>query len=267
MIVFFFFFIDYVYGSNLYPCFPKKGRSSSLLFTRERQKSSDVKLCPKWYNTSGNNSADRQIILQEHYYMQKHYYIRKKNLSEKEPYERYSGIIPRLPADRRRERDLVQDRGWTTTQDLTDYFAIGQCTPGLIALNVATFIGSRRKGVAGAIAATLGFVTMPIIIILIIATFLQGFADLPVVQNAFAGIRVCVCVLIVQAVLRLWKKSVVDKVSLCLYIGVFLMTALSGVLPVAVPAAILVITSGILGVIIGGFRDNNDNKKEAEKKS
>lgn len=165
------------------------------------------------------------------------------------------------------ERDLVQDRGWTTTQDLTDYFAIGQCTPGLIALNVATFIGNSRKGVAGAIAATLGFITMPIIIILIIATFLQGFADLPVVQNAFAGIRVCVCVLIVQAVLRLWKKSVVDKVSLCLYIGVFLMTALSGVLPVAVPAAILVITSGILGVIIGGFRDNHDNKKEAEKKS
>ena len=165
------------------------------------------------------------------------------------------------------ERDLVQDRGWTTTQDLTDYFAIGQCTPGLIALNVATFIGSRRKGVAGAIAATLGFVTIPIIIILIIATFLQGFADMPVVQNAFAGIRVCVCVLIVQAVLRLWKKSVVDKVSLCLYIGVFLMTALSGVLPVAVPAAILVITSGILGVIIGGFRDNNGSKKEAEKKS
>ena len=160
------------------------------------------------------------------------------------------------------ERDLVQDRGWTTTQDLTDYFAIGQCTPGLIALNVATFIGSRKKGIAGAIAATLGFITMPIIIILIIATFLQGFADLPIVQNAFAGIRVCVCVLIVQAVLRLWNKSVVDKVSLCLYICVFLLTALSGVLPVAIPAAILVITSGILGVIIGGFRDSESDQKK-----
>ena len=80
------------------------------------------------------------------------------------------------------ERDLVQTRGWTTTEDLTDYFAIGQCTPGLIALNVATFIGSRRKGVAGAIAATLGFITVPIIIILLIATFLQGFAHLPVVE-------------------------------------------------------------------------------------
>ena len=149
------------------------------------------------------------------------------------------------------ERDLVQTRGWTTTDDLTDYFAIGQCTPGLIALNVATFIGSRRKGVAGAIAATLGFITVPIIIILLIATFLQGFADLPVVQNAFAGIRVCFCVLIIQAVMRLWSKSVVDSVSLVMYLVVFLMTALSGVLPVAVPAAILVILSGMLGVLLG----------------
>lgn len=160
------------------------------------------------------------------------------------------------------ERDLVQDRGWTTTEDLTDYFAIGQCTPGLIALNVATFIGSRRKGVAGAIAATVGFVSMPIVIILLIATFLQGFADLPVVQNAFAGIRVCVCVLIIQAVLRLWKKSVVDKTTLVLYLAVFLMTALSGVLPLAVPAALLVIISGALGVIIGALRDEKSGKTD-----
>ena len=163
------------------------------------------------------------------------------------------------------ERDLVQDREWTTTQDLTDYFAIGQCTPGLIALNVSTFIGSRRKGIPGAIAATVGFVTIPIVIILIIATFLQGFADYPVVQNAFAGIRVCVCVLIVQAVLRLWNKSVVDKTTLILYLGVFLMTALSGVLPLAIPAAVLVIISGMLGVIIGGFRDKNKDKEKSSK--
>lgn len=168
------------------------------------------------------------------------------------------------------ERDLVETRGWTTTEDLTDYFAIGQCTPGLIALNVATFIGCRRKGIAGAVAATVGFVSAPIVIILLIATFLQGFADLPVVQNAFAGIRVCVCVLIIQAVLRLWNKSVVDKTTLVLYLAVFLMTALYGVLPLAVPAAVLVIISGILGVLIGGLRDGKAgnttaNGKEAEK--
>ena len=94
------------------------------------------------------------------------------------------------------ERELVNDRGWCTTDELMDYFAIGQCTPGLIALNVSTFIGNKRKGVLGGITATLGFVTCPIIIILLIAMFLTNFADLPIVKNAFAGIRVCVCVLI-----------------------------------------------------------------------
>ena len=143
------------------------------------------------------------------------------------------------------ERDLVQDRGWTTTQDLTDYFAIGQCTPGLIALNVATFIGSRRKGVAGAIAATLGFITIPIIIILIIATFLQGFADMPVVQNAFAGIRVCVCALILNAVIKLWKKAVVDIPTLLIFLAVLLLAVLTKLSPV-----IFVLASGLAGVAL-----------------
>ena len=139
--------------------------------------------------------------------------------------------------------------------DLRDYFSIGQCTPGIIALNVSTFIGEKKAGVAGALCATAGFLTGPIIIILVIASFLSNFADLPVVQHAFAGIRVCVCVLILQAVMRLWKKSVVDRTSLTLYLVVFLMTALSGVLPLAVPAAVLVICSGALGVILGALRD------------
>ena len=109
------------------------------------------------------------------------------------------------------EEDLVKRRHWTTLEDLTDYFAIGQCTPGIIALNVSTFIGHKRKGIAGALVAAIGFLTIPILIILMIAAFLTNFADLPVVQHAFARIRVCVCVLILQAVLRLWKKSIVDR--------------------------------------------------------
>ena len=98
------------------------------------------------------------------------------------------------------ERELVDKRHWTTMDDLRDYFSIGQCTPGIIALNVSTFIGEKRKGVTGALAATMGFLTGPIVIILIIAAFLTNFAQLEVIQHAFAGIRVCVCVLIVQAV-------------------------------------------------------------------
>ena len=148
------------------------------------------------------------------------------------------------------ERELADKRGWTTLDELRDYFSIGQCTPGVIALNVSTFIGEKRAGVPGALAATTGFLAAPIAIILVIAAFLTNFADLAVVQHAFAGIRVCVCVLIVQAVLRLWKKSVVDPFTLALYIVVFALNAFAPLLPVKVPAAVLVLLSGAAGILI-----------------
>lgn len=161
------------------------------------------------------------------------------------------------------ERELVNDRGWCTTDELMDYFAIGQCTPGLIALNVSTFIGNKRKGILGGVICTLGFVTCPILIILTIAMFLTNFADLPVVKNAFAGIRVCVCVLILQAVLRLWSKAVIDVTSFILYLVIFALAAFSGVLPVSVPTFALVIAAGVFGVFFGKA-DSSANKKKAD---
>ena len=152
------------------------------------------------------------------------------------------------------ERELVEKRGWTTMDDLRDYFSIGQCTPGIIALNVSTFIGEKRGKVSGAIAAATGFLTAPIVIILIIAAFLTNFAELPVVQHAFAGIRVCVCVLIVQAVLRLWKGSVVDPFTLGLYLVIFALNAFSGLLPVKLPAAVLVLLAGAAGIAMSLHR-------------
>jgi len=148
------------------------------------------------------------------------------------------------------ERELVTKRGWTTMDELRDYFAIGQCTPGLIALNVSTFIGQKRKGVAGAIAAMLGFLTGPIAIILVIAAFLQNFASIEIVQHAFAGIRVCVCVLIVQAVIRLWKSSVVDVFTFVLYAVILALSVCSSLslLPVKIPTVALVLAAGVAGL-------------------
>ena len=148
------------------------------------------------------------------------------------------------------ERELVDKRHWTTMDDLRDYFSIGQCTPGIIALNVSTFIGEKKAGVIGALCTTTGFLTGPIAIILAIAAFLSNFADLEIVQHAFAGIRVCVCVLILQAVMRLWKKSVVDRFTLFLYLVIFALHAFSGALPVKIPAAVLVICAGVIGVLV-----------------
>ena len=163
------------------------------------------------------------------------------------------------------ERELVDKRHWTTMDELRDYFSIGQCTPGIIAMNVSTFIGEKRKGIKGAIAASVGFLTGPVILILLIAMFISNFAHLEVVQHAFAGIRVCVCVLILQAVLRLWKSSVVDPVALVIYIVVFALHAFSGVLPVKIPAAVLVILAGVAGVIISDRR-NRAARKEGDAK-
>ena len=169
------------------------------------------------------------------------------------------------------ERELVTERGWVTTEELMDYFAIGQCTPGIIALNVSTFIGEKKGGVIGALCATTGFLTGPILIILMIATFLSNFADLPIVQHAFAGIRVCVCVLIVQAVLRLWKKSVVDGFTLLLYLAIFVLNVFSGVLPVKIPAAVLVICAGVIGVLASMLKRKEmaaaENKRKAKESS
>ncbi len=153
------------------------------------------------------------------------------------------------------EEELNKKRGWVTTDELMDYFAIGQCTPGIIALNVSTFIGNKRHGIAGAAASTLGFLTCPIALITIIAAFLEGFAEMPLVQNAFAGIRVCVCVLILEAIIRLWKKSIVDRIAFVMYIVIFALMAFSGLLPFRIPAAVLVIAAGVAGVLIRGHKE------------
>ncbi len=164
------------------------------------------------------------------------------------------------------ERELVTKRGWTTMEELRDYFSIGQCTPGVIALNVSTFIGHKKRGIPGAIAATLGFLTGPIAIIIVIAAFLRNFADIEVVQHAFAGIRVCVCVLILQAVLRLWKSSVVDGFTLGIYLAIFALNAFSGsgLLPFKIPAAVLVIAAGLAGLAASLYKVKKNGGKEGK---
>ena len=130
------------------------------------------------------------------------------------------------------EREIVDRHGWATEEELMDYYAVGQCTPGVIAVNTATFIGYKTAGTLGGIVATLGVIFPSVVIITVIAGILTSFAEVPAVKSAFAGIRVCVCVLIFNAVLKLWKKAVVDKATLALFLGVFLLSAFFSVSPV-----------------------------------
>ena len=120
------------------------------------------------------------------------------------------------------QREVVDNKHWATEEELVDYFAIGQCTPGIIAVNTATFIGQKYAGIAGGIVATLGVVFPSLVIISILAGLITNFSDLAWVQNAFAGIQVCVCVLIFNAVAKLLKKSVVDKRTAVIFVLVLL---------------------------------------------
>ena len=98
-------------------------------------------------------------------------------------------------------------------------------------MNVATFVGYKIAGNLGGVIATLGVVTPSLLIIMLIASVLQNFADVPAVKSAFAGIRVCVSVLIFNAVLKLWKKAVVDKAALVLFVLVFLLSLFTKLSP------------------------------------
>lgn len=149
------------------------------------------------------------------------------------------------------QKEVVENRGWATEEELADYYAIGQCTPGIIAINTATFVGYRQFGVVGGIVATLGVVFPSLVIITIIAAFISNFADLPLVQHAFAGIRVCVCVLILNAVLKLRKNSVIDKPTSALFFAVFLLSVFTPLSPV-----VFVILAGLAGILLkrGGVK-------------
>ena len=142
----------------------------------------------------------------------------------------FGGGYAMLPA---LQREVVEKRGWATEEELMDWYAIGQCTPGVIAVNTATFAGQKQAGAAGGVAATLGVVFPSLVIITVIAAFIQGFADYPVVQHAFAGIRACVCVLILNAVVKLWKKSVIDWKTVVIFTLVFLGSVFLHLSPVA----------------------------------
>lgn len=123
------------------------------------------------------------------------------------------------------QREVVENKGWATEEELTDYFAIGQYTPGIIAVNTATFIGSKCCGTLGGIVATLGVVFPSLILITLLAGVISYYSGLAWVKNAFAGIRACVCVLIFNAVLKLGKKAIIDKFTATLY-GLILVGAI-----------------------------------------
>lgn len=162
------------------------------------------------------------------------------------------------------QKEVVDNKKWNTEAEILDYYALAQCLPGIIMANTLGFVGHNRKGRLGGIAAALGAITPSIIIIVIIASLLTAFAEVPAVQHAFAGIRVCVCVLIFNSIIKLWKSSVIDLLTGVIYMAVALGSLLLGVSPIA-----FVVIAGVLGIgttILGISGPGAEGKKEGGKK-
>ncbi len=156
------------------------------------------------------------------------------------------------------ERELVEDRKWVTHEEILDYYAVGQCTPGIIAVNTATFVGYKMSKVIGAAIATLGMVFPSLVIITVIAAVLSNFADIPSVQHAFAGIRIAVCALIASAVIKLAKSNVKSIAQIIIAVAAFVVIAVFGASPVVV-----VVGAAVAGLLLGRFGKKN---KEGEQK-
>ena len=142
------------------------------------------------------------------------------------------------------QREIVEKKGWATDAELTDYFAIGQCTPGIIAVNTATFVGHKLKGIPGGILTSLGVVFPSLIIITAIAAFLESFADIPVVQHALNGVNAAVVALIFSSVIKLGKSTLQDAISVGIFLVVLVLAFVVGLSPV-----LLIVAAGVSGYV------------------
>ena len=142
------------------------------------------------------------------------------------------------------ESEIVDKKKWATYDEITDYYAVGQCTPGIIAVNVSTFIGYYRKGIPGAFLTTFGFVFPSLVIIILIAAFIQNFSSLAIVQHALAGLRVGVCVMVLTSVIKLVKNGVKDHFGLILFL-----IALAVSFFTDISVILITLTAGLCGYI------------------
>ena len=154
------------------------------------------------------------------------------------------------------QKEVVEKHAWATEEEILDFYAIGQCTPGIIAVNTASFIGYKRKKVPGAIVATIGIIAPSLLIISVIAAVLENFADYPVVQHAFGGIRVAVAVLVLNAVIKLFRSGVKSAVAVAIFLAAFAAVVLFDISPVLV-----VLAAVICGLVWGAVL----HRKEAGK--
>lgn len=127
------------------------------------------------------------------------------------------------------QREIVDKKQWATNEDLLDIIAIAESTPGPIAVNAATFIGSKIDGFFGALFATLGVVLPSFITILAVSFAIAQFEHIKIVQYAFTGIRAAVLTLIIRALAAMYKECPKSPLSYIIAAAAFFVAAFTSI--------------------------------------
>ncbi len=143
------------------------------------------------------------------------------------------------------QREFVEDKKWMTEEELIDFFAIGQSTPGIIAINVSTFVGYKRCGVVGGFFGTLGMVTPSLILITLLASLINSIEDYPVVQKALKGVNVVVAALLTNVTYNFAKKTVKNWWSALILIASFV-----ALFVLKLPSYWVILTAILIGIIV-----------------
>lgn len=157
------------------------------------------------------------------------------------------------------EHELVQKKEWVSEEELLDCYAIGQCTPGIIAVNTATFVGYKKNKISGGIFATLGMIFPSILIITIIAMFLKNFMDNIWFQHALQGVRGVVCALLCNTVINLCKKSLKNLFAGLVFLAVLLLGFFT-----KIPTIILVLLAAAAGIIADLIKEKTEHLRKQE---
>ena len=165
----------------------------------------------------------------------------------------FGGGIAMLPM---LQREIVDNKKWATEEELMDYYSIGQCTPGIIAINTATFVGHKIKGKIGAVFSTFGMVCPSLIIIMVIAGFIKNFLHIQWVMYVFDGIKIAVAGLVLDAFISFLKKNVKNKIAFLLCGIAFILNLILKISPVYIIFACV-----IFSIFFTKYKNVKETKK------
>lgn len=150
-------------------------------------------------------------------------------------------IVPLL------RNELVEKHNWIKEEEIIDFYALGQCTPGIIAINTTLFIGYKLRGKTGAVVAFLGLILPPFFAIILLASVLISLSENIFVNDIFWGVNIAIIILLILTVKEVWTNSIVDKFTLFIFLLILILSVLK-VSPVK-----SIILSGILGILYKKF--------------